>query len=144
MGTMTLKDLAAAMRDIDFAMLTTRTEGGAFASRPMSNNGEVEFDGDSWFFAYEQARTVSDIQAEPAVSMAMQGKAGLMGAPPLFISIAGRAELIRDKAEFKRHWMDELKRWFPEGVDTPGMVMIKVHAERVHYWKGEDGGDIAL
>jgi general stress protein 26 len=39
---MTLSDLAKWMRDIDFAMLSTRTEGGAIAGRPMSNNGDVE------------------------------------------------------------------------------------------------------
>jgi general stress protein 26 len=29
-------------------------------------------------------------------------------------------------------------------VDTPGLVMIKVRAERAHYWDGEDEGEIGL
>lgn len=27
---------------------------------------------------------------------------------------------------------------------TPGIVLIKVRAQRVHYWDGEDSGDVKL
>jgi len=42
--------IAKLMAAMDFCMLTTRTKGGRLHARPMSNNGEVEFDGDVWFF----------------------------------------------------------------------------------------------
>jgi general stress protein 26 len=42
MTDLTLTDLAKQMAEIDFAMLVTRTDGGAAASRPLSNNGDVE------------------------------------------------------------------------------------------------------
>ena len=29
-------------------------------------------------------------------------------------------------------------------ADTPGLVLIKVHAIRIHYWDGEDEGEVAL
>jgi general stress protein 26 len=48
MVTKTLKDLAEKMRGIDIAFLATKTDDGELASRPMSNNGEVEHDGDSY------------------------------------------------------------------------------------------------
>ena len=51
MTDMTLSDLAKKMADIDFCMLSTRTAGGEIAARPMSNNGDVEYDGDSYFFS---------------------------------------------------------------------------------------------
>jgi general stress protein 26 len=144
MGELTIPDIAERMRRIDFTMLTTRTEGEAFASRPMSNNGEVGFSGESWFFAYDSARSVSDIMAEPAVGLTLQGKPGLLGAPPIFISIVGEAEIIRDKATFEDHWTPGLERWFAQGVETPGLVMIRVRARRVHYWDGEDEGEVTL
>lgn len=53
MAGMTLADLSEKMGKIDFGMLSTRTRGGAVASRPMSNNGEVGYHGDSFFFTYE-------------------------------------------------------------------------------------------
>jgi len=144
MSEMTLPDLAAKMRKIDFTLLTTRTEGGALAARPMSNNGDVDFDGDSYFFAYESARSVSDIARDPNVSLSLQGSAGLLGKPPLFITIQGRAELVRDKAVFAEHWTSDLDRWFEDGIDTPGVVMIHVHASRLHYWDGTDEGEIIV
>jgi general stress protein 26 len=144
MADLTLDDLSAKMRKIDFGMLSTRTQGGAVASRPMSNNGEVAYRGDSVFFTYDGARTVSDIEGDARVGLTFTGAAGLLGGPPLFIAVAGEAALIRDKAQFAAHWTSDLDRWFGQGVDTPGLVMIRVRASRIHYWNGSDEGEIAL
>ncbi len=67
-----------------------------------------------------------------------------LGKPGIFISIEGEARLIRDKAQFERHWMSDLERWFPEGIDTPGLVLINVHGNRVQYWDGEENGVISV
>ena len=140
----TLAQLSEKMRDIDFAMLSTRTDGGAIAARPMSNNREVEYDGDSFYFTLDDTRTVQDITRDPQVGLALQGKAGLLHMRPFFVAIDGMAALIRDKAEFEKHWNKDLERWFADGVDTPGLVLIHVHAGRVHYWDGEDEGEIKV
>lgn len=142
--TKTLGEIAEAMRDIDFAMLSTTTEGGAIAARPMSNNRDVEYDGDSWYFACEKTRTVQDIAANPGVGLAFQTKGGLLGKPPMFIHLEGTAELIKDKALFAEHWTKDMDRWFEQGVDTPGLTLIRVHGERVHYWDGQDQGELVL
>jgi general stress protein 26 len=141
---MTLEDLSKKMADIDFAMLSTRAENGAIAARPMSNNGDVEYDGDSWFFTYEEAHTVADIQRDAKVGLSFQGSKSLLGKPPLFIAVEGTAELIRDKAAFAEHWTKDLDYWFEQGIDTPNIVLIKVHASRIHYWNGKDEGEILV
>jgi len=139
---MTLTDIAKAMRDIDFATLSTRTEDGAIASRPMSNNGEVDYEGDSFFFSDDGARMVSDIARDPMVGLTFTSSKGPLGSPPLFIAIEGHAELIRDKTAFEAHWTKDLDHWFKQGIDTPGLVLIKVHADRLHYWQGEKEGEL--
>ncbi len=144
MSGMTLQQIAKEMRDIDFTMLVTKTDGGALAGRPMSNNGEVEYDGDSWFFTREPSRLVEDLQADPSVNLSLQGKSGLFGKPPIFIAVEGRSELIRDKGVFAQHWHKDMERWFEQGVDSPGLVLIKVHATRIHYWDGEDEGEVLV
>jgi general stress protein 26 len=141
---LTLADLSDKMRDIDFAMLSTHAEGGEIAGRPMSNNGDVAYEGDSYFFSYEQTRTVDDIKRDPKVSLAFQGSKGLLGKPPIFIAVEGRAELIRDRKAFEEHWTKDLEIWFKDGVDTPGLVLIKVHATRIHYWHGTDEGEVKV
>jgi len=43
MAKLNLHELSELMREIDFVMLQTRTEGCKIAGRPMSNNRDVEF-----------------------------------------------------------------------------------------------------
>jgi general stress protein 26 len=144
MADLTLHDLSEKMRDIDFTMLFTKSEDGALAGRPMSNNREVEYTGDSFFFTDGDTRTVRDIERDPTVSMSVVGSKSLLGKPPIFIAVEGKAELIRDKAEFEKRWHKELDYWFDDGIDTPGLTLIKVHATRIHYWDGRDEGEIRV
>ncbi len=132
---MTLSELSKKMKAIDFSMLFTRAESGAIAGRPMSNNGDVEYDGDSYFFTSEDTMAVRDIERDPTVALSLAASKGLLGKPGLF---------IREKAMFSQHWTKQLDRWFEQGIDTPGIVLIKVHAQRVHYWDGEDSGEVKL
>ena len=144
MADKSLADLAEKMKDIDFAVLSTRTANGAIAARPMSNNREVEFDGDAYFFTCDETRTVADIQRDPQVGLAYQAKSGILGVRPFFLTVEGRAEIIRDKARFAEHWTKDLDRWFKEGIDTPGLTLLKVAAERMHYWDGYEEGELKV
>lgn len=140
----TLADISEKLRDIDFAILSTRTENGAIAGRPMSNNREVDYDGDSYYFTCDDTRMVQDISRDPTVALNFQAKSGIVGQRPFFAAVEGRADLIRDKAAFAEHWSKGLDRWFEDGIDTPGLVMIHVRAQRLHYWDGMDEGELTL
>ncbi|MDR6935969.1 MULTISPECIES: pyridoxamine 5'-phosphate oxidase family protein [unclassified Luteibacter] len=138
----TLEDLSKKMAGIDFAMLQTHAANGEIAGRPMSNNGDVEYDGDSWFFSLEETHVVGEIEANPAVALSFTGSKSLLGKPPLFVAVEGRGQIVREKAELERHWQSDLERWFKDGVDTPGLVLIKVKAVRITWWDGMDEGEI--
>ena len=142
MAEMDLHALSKKMAKLDFAMLTTLAADGTMTARPMSNNGDVEYHGDSYFFAYRDSRKVAEIAAQPKVVLSYTGAAGMLGGPPLFVAVEGQAALIDDKAQFEAHWTKDLDRYFPEGIDTPGVVMIKVVAQRIRYWDGGDEGEI--
>jgi general stress protein 26 len=142
--TKTLAELAEILKDIDFATLSTHSDDGTIAGRPMSNNRDVEYDGDSWYFACEDTRTVQDLRANSQCALSFHGKGGLLGMKPVFVHIEGRAELIKDKAQFEAHWTKDLDMWFEEGVDTPGLTLIKVVGVRAHYWDGTDQGEFLL
>lgn len=142
MAERTLEELSKAMRKIDFAMLFTKTDGGEMAGRPMSNNRDVDYDGDSYYFTYERFRVVSDIERDARVSLSFQGEGGLLGLRPFFICVEGSAELIRDRSTFEERWPKGIDRWFPEGPATPGLVLVKVRAKRLHWWDGEEEGEL--
>lgn len=140
----TLATLAEKMRDIDYAMLSTHGDDGQIGARPMSNNRDVAYGGDSYYFTTADTLMVRDIERDPRVGLSFQGKTGMLHQRPFFIAVEGRADLIRDRSTFEEHWNPDLESWFEEGADTPGLVMIKVHAERAHYWDGEEEGELAL
>jgi general stress protein 26 len=145
--TKSLADISEAMKSIDFCTLTTHAPGGTIGARPMSNNSEVEYTGDAWFFTYENRQMVTDIERDANVGVTYLGSAGLkgiLGAPGQFIHVEGHGQVIRDKARFAEHWDKSLDRWFPQGIETPGAVMLQVTATRIHYWDGEDEGEVTL
>ncbi|NTJ43903.1 pyridoxamine 5'-phosphate oxidase family protein [Agrobacterium larrymoorei] len=144
MASMNLKDISKRLRKIDFCMFNTHTASGEIKSRPMSNNGDVDYEGDSWFFSYEDTRKVREIEANNRVSLIFTEPPSILGKPGIFISLDGQASLIRDKARFEEHWTSELDRWFPDGVGTPGVVLVQVNARTIEYWDGEDNGTVSL
>jgi general stress protein 26 len=100
MSKKNLKQLAEKMRDIDFTMLSTHRMGGTIGARPISNNRDADYEGDSWFFTTQDTQMLADIEHNAQVGLSLQGKAGLLGMRPFFIAIEGQAQLIRDKAAF--------------------------------------------
>ncbi len=134
MKTASLQTVARKMKDLDLCMLVTADGRGTFHSRPMSNNGKVDYDGDSWFFTYEDSNKVRQIQAHPNVSLIFQA------APALFIECYGRASIVMQRSKLEEKWLPELEQWFPQGLETPGLCLIRVKAARVQFWdKGEEG-----
>ena len=138
-----LADIAKEMAGIDIAILSTQSENGEIANRPMSNNGDVAYDGTSYYFTYEQARAVADIERNPKVALGFSSEAGLFS-KGVYVAVECTAELIRDKAAFKQHWTSDLDKWFDKGIDTPGIALIKVTAKRATYWKGREEGEVEL
>ena len=140
MAKVSMKALSKKMRNLDYCMMTTATAGGALSSRPMSNNGEVDYDGTSYYFTFDQSRTVADIRRNDKVSLAFQGTQS----KSFSVSVEGKAKLVEDKKQMADHWTPDLDRWFKDGLDTPGIVMIQVDAKRIHYWAGEDDGEVKV
>ena len=127
-----LRAIAQRMRDLDICMLTTR-DGDGVATRPMSNNGQVEFDGDTWFFAERASAKVRQIEADPAVGIGY-----IATERGTWVSIEADAELVDDDAEKRDRWFEDLRRWFPDGPEDDNVVLIRARATRVRAW-GADG-----
>jgi general stress protein 26 len=126
-----LRKLREIVKAVDICMLTTLDERGELHSRPMSNNREVEFDGDLWFFTYGSSHKVDEVGRVSRVNAAFADIDGQQ-----YASVSGRAEVVRDRAKIEELWQPHLKAWFPEGADTPDIALLKVTAERAEYWDG--------
>lgn len=125
-----LAKLRELMKGIDLAMLTTvDPTDGTLRSRPMSTNGDVEFDGDLWFFTYGESHKVHEAEQNPQVNVAFSNPD-----KQNYVSLSGRATLVRDKSKIEELWKPSLKAWFPQGTDTPDIALLKVTAEKAEYW----------
>ncbi|MGC0239624.1 pyridoxamine 5'-phosphate oxidase family protein [Arthrobacter sp. SD76] len=92
---------------------------------------DAAFDGDLWFFAFEDSNKITEIRANPEVNVTFADDRNSS-----WTSISGRAEVVQDRAKAEELHVAALRIWFPEGVDTPGMTLIKVHADSAQYWEG--------
>ena len=126
-----LKKLREIVKAVDICMLTTVDENGDLHSRPMSNNREVEFDADLWFFTYGSSHKVDEVGRVPQVNASFADIGGQQ-----YASLTGRAEVVRDRAKIEELWQPQLRAWFPEGVETPDIALLKVTVERAEYWDG--------
>lgn len=131
--TLSIKQLSEIMRDIDTCLLCTVTSSGAIATRPMSNNRSVEWDGTAWFFTRDDSGMVADLSANPTALLAYQGEKGF------WAGVQGEASVHTDRERLVEHWDPDVERWFSDGVDTEGIVLLEIRAKRVSYWTYEHG-----
>ncbi|HET6224926.1 MAG TPA: pyridoxamine 5'-phosphate oxidase family protein [Bacteroidia bacterium] len=127
-----LKTIAEKMKNLDLCMLVTQDGHHAYHARPMSNNGKVEYDGNSWFFTLKDSAKVKHIENNHKVSLIFQSKDNL------FIECYGNAKIIDDKKTMEDKWVDSIKQWMPKGLETPGICLLKVEAKRIHFWHKEE------
>lgn len=123
-----IKKIAEFIRDIDFTMMTTIDEEGELQSRPMSTQ-KTAFDGVVYFFTFEDTDKIKHIRKNPRVNLAYS-------APDrqIYLSLKGRGEESKDRRKMEELWSPELKAWFPDGLETPGITLLKVRVEAAEYW----------
>lgn len=124
-----LQKLRELVKDIDFCMLTTVDENNDLHSRPMSVNGDIDPDGDLWFFTNASSHKVSEIARLPKVNVSFADPANQH-----YVSITGTAQLVRDRQKIEELWKPEFKMWFPEGKDDPEIALLRVNLEKAEYW----------
>jgi general stress protein 26 len=124
-----IEKLRELVKDIDFCMLTTVDETGCLHSRPMSTNGEIDPNGDLWFFTYASSHKVAEVERHQQVnaSFSAPGKQN-------YVSMSGKAELVRDRNKMQQLWKPELKAWFPKELDEPDIALLKINVEKAEYW----------
>ena len=120
--------VAELVEDAQICMFTTMTDDGSHVSRPMGLQ-EVEFDGDLWFFTYDDSPKVAQVRSNPQVNVSFSNSK-----QSSWTSISGTAEVVQDRAKIDELWSAPLKVWFPDGKDTPGITLVKVHADTAEYW----------
>ena len=123
------------MKNLDFCMMVTKDGRNTLHSRPMSNYGKVEYDGDSWFFSYRASNKVKQIENNPMISLIYQTD------DMTFVDCYCMATITENRTMMEEKWVKGLEMWFPDGIETEGICLIKVSAHRIQFWGKHGDGE---
>jgi general stress protein 26 len=118
------------VKDIRFAMFTTRHANGHLHSRPMTTQNRRDDEGDSvWFFMARSKESVQDLQADPQVNLAY-----VDGGADTYVSVSGTAEVVEDETKKRELWNKATEAWFPNGPADPEVALVRVRITHADYW----------
>lgn len=132
-----IEKLKSLTEGIDFCMLTT-INGGQLRSRPMSTQ-EMDENGELWFFTSDQTHKVDEIEADDRVNAAYS-----QPGDNVYVSVAGRASIVKDRQKIEELWNPILKAWFPEGLDDPHLCLLKISVEEAEFWDSPNSKIVQL
>ena len=127
------------LADIRFGMLSTIDSAkGVIRSRPMTNK-KVDRDGTLWFMTSDETAISFEVDQNQHVNVSYADTSD-----QLFISISGSGTVVRDRAKIHELWHAMDKAWFPEGVEDPHIVLIRVDVSAAEYWDSPSSKVVAL
>lgn len=130
-----IKELAVKT---DICLFTTALSSLPLTTRPMSTRS-VDEEGNIWFFSREGSHKNEEIRKDNRVQLFYSNNTGSE-----YLTIYGKAEIIKDDAKAKELWSAIAKTWFDKGYDDPELTLLKIIPEDGHYWDTKDGKIISL
>jgi general stress protein 26 len=118
------------IKDIRFAMFTTRHGNGHLHSRPMTTqNKGIAADESLWFFMAKKGEPVLDLKADPVVNVVYANPS-----EDTYVSVSGTAAMIEDQAKKDQLWSKMAEAWFPGGSTDPDLALVQVQIVHANYW----------
>ncbi|MGE0881699.1 MAG: pyridoxamine 5'-phosphate oxidase family protein [Acidimicrobiia bacterium] len=115
-------------------MVTTRSHPeGELHGRPLTLC-EIDDEGALWFLVDAMAPWLGST-ADDAVNVAL-----VNDDRKVWLSIAGDASIVDDRARVHRLWSPYAQAFFPGGVDDPAVRLLKIRPTSVEYWDGRTSG----
>ena len=128
-----LEKLGKLIEGNDIAMLTTRIGDGRLISRPLRMQ-QLDSDGALWFITDRDSHKAEEVRLQPQVNASFASSGH-----NTYVSVAGRASVIFDKARLSQLWSPAMTVFYPKGVDDPDLCLLRVQAESAEYWDGPGG-----
>lgn len=120
-----LKHIAELIEDIATSMLTTIEADGSLASRPMYAL-EMDASGAIWFFTDTRSSKVEHLSVVNLAFTDLDDST--------YVSLSGHGEITTDRSQIERLWSSFARPWFPDGVDSPTLALLKFVPHSADYW----------
>jgi general stress protein 26 len=121
-------ELAAKLKPVRVAMFTTVDQHGHLTSQPMTSQ-DMDPEGGLWFYTSTHTDLWENIAARPNVNVSYA-----QPEESLYVSVSGTAERVVERAKIEELWNPMVAAWFPNGVDDPHLVLVRVAARTAEYW----------
>lgn len=122
------------IKDIKFAMFTTRHGNGHLHSRPMTTqNRKIDEDSSLWFFMSRSSGPVADLTAQRTVNVSYADPGN-----DNYVSVSGDASVVDDSSKKQQLWNKITEAWFPKGVNDPDLALVQVRITHADYWESKD------
>jgi general stress protein 26 len=132
------RKLRKLVKSARVAMLTTVAGDGSLRSRPMAAL-KASLAEDLWFFTRASAPKTEEIRDNDRVNVTFSdGDAGR------YLSVSGRASIVRDADRIQELWSGRMKTWFPNGKKDPELALLRVQIEHAEYWDSKKAAMVAL
>ena len=116
------------IKDARTALLVTVAEDGSLDSRPMGCV-QREFDGTIWFITFAGSSKVKEIAENSHVLVSYARPAEYE-----YVSLSGRARVIKDNQQVRELWSEGFRVWFPSGPDSGDLALLSVDVDEARYW----------
>jgi len=116
------------IKDIRIALMVTQDQTGRLYARPMAAHQE-RFEEELWFYTDINSPKISEIKDNHHVLLSYSDPSSQN-----YVSINGKAQIVRDRGKIREFWSEHLRTWFPKGVDDPNIALICVKVEEAEYW----------
>ena len=128
------------IKDIKFAMFTTRHVNGHLHARPMTTqNRSLEADDSLWFFMSKKGEPINDLKAQPVVGVVYADPAS-----DTYVSVSGTAAILEDAAKKHQLWNKAAEAWFPGGLADPDLALVQVEIIHADYWDVKESKPVQL
>ena len=97
-------------------------------SRPMHAMADRE-NNCLWFITDQRGAKDEEIKDAPNVCLAFSDTS-----QNVYLSISGRAEMMRDPAKATQLWSTEAQAWWPKGPTDPEVRVLRVFPDHAEYW----------
>ena len=135
-GETAIKKARALLPSFRTAMLVTRaSESGELHMRPMALQGDLStFGGTLWFFADDRSDKIREIGRDPRVFLVFQNEH-----ESRFLQLSGDAHAVDDRAKMRELYSPVIRTWFPDGLDDPHLVLLRIDVTNGTFWESPGG-----
>jgi general stress protein 26 len=128
------------IKDIRFAMFTTRHSNGHMHSRPMTTqNSSLDEDASLWFFMSRKGEPAADVMLDPTVNVVYADPGD-----DSYVSVSGTARVVEDLGKKQQLWSKMAEAWFPGGPTDPDLALVEVRITHANYWDVEESKVVQL